>query len=256
MFTMKTSARPQHRPPSDRDTAIVQLVGDFKILRASDIRAVLFQGVNDPKACSSALLRLTERGYLDRLPRLSPGGAGGGGQQYVYQLGRRGWELCGRTGNYWKHRDGDTWGVRHTLAIAAAYVSLLEAHNAGQLPEPRFGTEPGCHRLVDGIDLRPDAYVELKQPGGEFTKLWLEIDRSTERAEKLADKCSRYWAAYKRWDTARHGDVFPLVLFVVPDMRRAQYVREVFQGGPEGSAELFDVCMAATLVETVQGLAQ
>jgi hypothetical protein len=76
---------------------------------------------------------------------------------------------------------------------------------------------------------------------------WLEIDRDTENAEVIRGKCVRYWRAYQAWP----GEVFPYVVFVVPDEPRRRELARVIAGGPIEAQELFQVCQLDTLAELI-----
>src|SRR5690348_5885297 len=124
---------------AERDRAVIALVGRFRQLSAAHIGAALFPGLVSKTPLDRCLKRLTERRYLVRLAR-PVGGDGGGSAQFVYQLGRLGWQLLGRTGAYWAPRTPN----RHALAIADCYVKLLDAERAGKLKLLRFDPEPDC----------------------------------------------------------------------------------------------------------------
>lgn len=216
-----------------RDTAILQLVGRFRLVAAEQIRALLFQAQASKTPLDRALLRLTAGGYLARLGRLV-GGFGGGSGQYVYQLGRKGWRSLGKGGAYRPLRTVDL----HTLTITECFVQLHRLENRGALTVIEYRPEPAAHLHVGGTALTPDAYVELgvHSTRTKFT-YWLEIDRDTENADVIRGKLSRYWHAYQAWD----GDVFPYVVFVVPDESRGQELGRIIAGGPEQAHAIFQV---------------
>jgi Replication-relaxation len=220
---------------SSRDKAVVSLVGAFRQLTAGHIRELAFAEVSSQTPLDRTLKRLVERKYLMRLHRLV-GGTQGGSAQYVYQLGRQGWRLLGRAGEYWAPRAVNL----HALAIADCLVKLKIVEKAGALEVASFTTEPACHVRVGGLLLTPDAFVELKLgDGGERLISWLEVDRGTEHLSTIQEKCERYWKASisGQWD-----DHFPFVLFVVPDEQRQRAVERVVRDGPSAALELFKVC--------------
>jgi hypothetical protein len=219
-----------------RDRAVVELVGRFRQLTAGQIGAVLFAGNGSQTPLDRCLKRLVERRYLARLSRLV-GGDGGGSAQYVYQLGRAGCQLVSRPGRYWPLRAVNL----HTLAIADCFVRLVEAERAGTCTILRFDPEPDVP--ANGVTLTPDALVDLGyHERGMKTSHFLEVDRATEHRETIKDKCVRYWRAYQQWD----GDVFPYVIFVVPDRERATVIRQVIASGPTEAQPLFQVFLAST----------
>lgn len=231
------------RPLSARDTAVVELVGRFRLMTAEQVRAVVFPGQASKTPFDRCMARLVAGGYLTRLARFV-GGFGGGSGQYVYQLGRAGWRSLGRTGTYRPLRVVDL----HTLTISQCFVDLHALERAGQLQVLAFQPEPGSHLQVAGVSLTPDAAVELGEPTRRLKfRYWLEVDRSTENMDTIKDKCVRYWRAYQAWDE----DVFPFVVFVVPDAMRRREIERVVAAGPDEAQTLFRVYELDTLAEVI-----
>ena len=219
---------------SPRDAQVVELVGRFRLMGAEQIREVLFFGQRSKTPLDRALKRLTDAGYLTRLGRMV-GGFGGGSGQYVYQLGRAGWRYLGKGGGYRPLRVVDY----HTLTIAECFVVLKRLERGGELSVISYEADPVSRRTVGEILLTPDAYVELGVSARRLKfSFWLEIDRDTENAETIRGKCVRYWRAFQSWG----GDVFPYVVFVVPDERRRRELERVIAGGPDEAQQLFRVC--------------
>lgn len=231
-----------------RDRAVVDLVGRFRQLTAGQIAAVLFADQVSKTPLDRCLKRLVERRYLVRLTR-PVGGDGGGSAQYVYQLGRAGWKLLGKPGEYWVRRAVNL----HTLAVADCFVALTGAERAGQCMLLAFEPEPGCHIEVGSVTLTPDAYVEVGyRERGVKLFVWLEVDRGTEHRETIKEKCVRYWRAYQQWA----GEVFPTVLFVVPDEDRLRQIEQVIAGGPDEAQALFHVGLFTTFpAAAIDGIA-
>lgn len=220
---------------SNRDRLVVEYVGRFRQLTAGHIRTFVFGEQASQTPCDRALKRLVDGKYLMRLHRLV-GGTRGGSAQYVYQLGRQGWRLLGRAGEYWAPRAVNL----HALAIADCLVKLKIAERAGALEIASYTTEPACHVKVGGLLLTPDAFVELKLGDGRGRLIsWLEVDRGTEHLSTIQEKCERYWKASisGQWDGH-----FPYVLFVVPDIQRQLSIRRLVQRGPSEAQDIFAVC--------------
>lgn len=231
------------QPLSPRDRQVVDLVRRFRLMTAEQIRSVVFGGLASKTPADRALARLMAAGYLARLARFV-GGFGGGSGCYVYQLGRAGWRLMGKGGGYRPLRVVDM----HTLTITECYVQLAALEQAGRLAVVGFTPEPASHLTVAGVPLTPDAYVELGEPVRRLKyRYWLEIDRDTENADTLRGKCVRYWKAYKAWPE----DVFPYVIFVVPDDNRRREIERVIAGGPEEARALFRVYRLDTFAEVI-----
>jgi hypothetical protein len=232
------------RALSPRDIRIVELVGRFRIMTAEQIRAVMFSTQTSKTPLDRALGRLTAGGYLARLARMV-GGLGGGSGCYVYQLGRAGWRLLGKGGGYRPFRVVDL----HTLTIAECFVALKALEQQGQLMVISYQPEPGCHRTVGTTLLTPDASVELGMIAQRLRYcFFLEIDRDTENSDTIKDKCIRYWRAYKAWD----GEVFPYVVFVVPDTARQRELERVIASGPDEAQKLFRVYEPDTFGELIR----
>jgi hypothetical protein len=228
---------------SERDRAVVELVGKFRQLLAGQIKACLFHDVASATPLDRTLKRLVERKHLSRLKRLVGGDQGGSGQ-FIYQLGRQGWRLLDRPGAYWAPQ-AVNW---HSLAIADCYVLLKQAEYRGELEVVQFVTEPACHHDIGPFLLTPDAYVEV---GSCTTKLkysyWLEVDRGTEHLNKIEEKCVRYWRAFRAWQE----EYFPTILFVVPDSARERAIVSVHDQGPVEARKLFSVCTRDHLVNLI-----
>jgi len=226
-----------------RDVQVVELVGRFRQLSADQIKAVIFPDQTSKTPLDRALLRLTTAGYLVRLGRMV-GGFGGGSGQYVYQLGRAGWRLLGKGGGYRPLRVVDL----HTLTIAECFVMLKRLERGGELVVITYEADPASRRTVGDILLTPDAHVELGVSATrQKFRFWLEIDRDTENAETIRGKCVRYWRAFQAW----HGDIFPYIVFVVPDDRRQRELERTIAGGPAEAQELFRAYQLDSLAELI-----
>lgn len=233
------------RSPSARDVRVILDVARFRQLSASQIGELHFWNRRSSTPLDRTLMRLTTSRHLARLER-PRGGVGGGSAQFVYQLGRAGWKLANKRGDYWAPRSANL----HALALADCFVRLNQAARCGAFDVLDFQPEPAAHVNVGSIRLTPDAKMRLTfgpSPDDEMA-YWLEVDRGTEHADTIEDKCVRYWKAYQQWNPHM---VFPLVLFVVPDAERARVIEKVVAGGPDEAQHLFKVCtfeeFAATL---------
>ncbi len=228
-------------PP--RDTEIVELVGRFRQLSAEHIRELLFAGQRSKTPLDRAMKRLTDAGYLVRLGRMV-GGYGGGSGQYVYQLGRTGWRYLGKGGGYRPLRVVDL----HTLTIAECFVMLKRLERGGELTVISYAADPASRQTVGDILLTPDAYTEIGVPASrQKFSFWLEIDRDTENAETIRGKCVRYWRAFQAWD----GDIFPYIVFVVPDDRRKRELERTIAAGPDEAQEMFRVYQLESFAELI-----
>lgn len=218
--------------PSSRDTAIIRHADYFKQLATSHILALAFHGAQSRTSADRVLKRLVDDKYLAKVERRrSIGGARGGSGEYVYMLGPQGWALCKREGRW--HRLAIDY---HALAIADVYVKLTQAHRAGVVELAGFTPEPECHVSVQGVELKPDIYVELARPGtGRTLRAWLEIDLGTERQARIAEKLDRYVRAFESGQV----DPFPRVVFLGHDAERAQELAWMIGRRPSDEPRLF-----------------
>lgn len=184
-----------------------------------------------------------------------------GAPGYVHALTTAGLKLIGGThGVGLRHRT--SWQpsypfLTHRLAITELYVRLAEQERAGGPRMHEFAAEANAWRSYLGpsgerLVLRPDALVRLVWGELEVSH-FVEVDKGTEtRPATIADKCQ----AYRRYElsgveTRRHG-VFPGVMFIVPDAKRAQAIGAVLVRQPADAQDLF---MVATEDEALVALA-
>lgn len=225
-----------------RDLQIVRLVSHFGQVASRHVHEIVFPENASYTPSNRALRRLTEQGWLARIDIRLVGGRQGGSGQYVYQLGRRGYYL-NNTGRYVPAK-----AVRlHTIAIVDTFVELLRLHRAGRIVIEGFSTEPDCHVVVGGVQLKPDMFVELQRPDDRL-KLWFEVDLGTEAQRQLKGKLEAYYRAWCEADDSE-WPVFPRVLWVTLDEERARELAWLIKQEPaEAQRErLFEVTTISNL---------
>lgn len=182
-----------HRMRIDRAYRVKQLVGEFTMLSTSQIKRLVFPDVTQTP-CDRVLQKLVRSGELHIVSKRYIGG------ENVYTSNKR-------------IKTVDP----HALAIADTYIACKE-----QALTYAVGADAWVK--VAGCDLRPDMYLEL---GTENTLyLFIEVDLDSEGKKKLEDKIDRYKYAY---DNAQDypGDVFPLVVWLVPDEHRKREIERL-----------------------------
>lgn len=233
----------------DRDRQLVLSVARFQQLTAGHLRSIHFPDHLSNTPLDRTLKRLVERRFLARIERRMIGGNGAGSGHYVYQLGSAGWALVGREGRYSPYRAVN----HHTLAIADAYVELLEYERKGSIEILGFHTEPDSWVRIEQVELRPDLFIEIYKPFHDITmQLWLEIDMGTERPKQIRQKLADYWHAYSH----SSADVMPratAVLFLSPDEDRAKTLRWIIEQGKEDAQKLFGAFTIGDFAELVLG---
>lgn len=228
---------------SPRDRDILRTLGIVRVAGAGQLERLHFTGVSRRQQ-RKALASLTDRQLLGRLPRVV-GGVRAGSAGYIYAIGPAGRRLL-HPGEP-RHRP---WTVgapflAHSLAVTELYVRLVLAERAGHLQHVVFTTEPAAWRPFPGPGggrrlLKPDAAVVVRL--GRFEDRWfVEVDRGTESLPTVRRKCElyrRYWASGR--EQAACG-VFPRVLWLVPDARRAHDLRQLLERWPTETRGLFMV---------------
>jgi len=212
------------------------------------------------RAARRALLRLVRLGALARLPR-PVGGVRAGSAGFVYYLGLGGQRLAHEHDWQPKRRrrrsmQPGTLFLRHVLAIAELHVLLVEADRSRRIELLELASEPSCWRSYDGahglLTLKPDSYVRLGC--GDFEdSYFLEIDRGTEGSRAIASQLVRYVAYHQSGQEQAERGVFPRVLWLAVDARRADVIGECVAELAEAERELFRVALFEQAIEVIGG---
>jgi hypothetical protein len=206
------------RSLSARDQLILEFVGKFRWALAGQVARMYFageDGVRD-RTCRDVLKRLSEAGWLYRLPRRLAGTYGGSGQ-YLYTLNLAGRRFTGQMVGERPRKPrlpSDDTPLYHALAITELAVRLEETKRAGLIGS--VGLLPEFTGLPH---MRPDALVGLLPPGGELDqarRFFVEIELSRKDSSRLDQKLSAYTDAWRRSSWRR----FPRVLLLAGSSSR------------------------------------
>src|SRR6266700_7026285 len=218
---------------SARDQLILEFVGKFRWALSGQIARTCFadeDGVRD-RTCRDVLKRLSEAGWLYRLPRRLAGTYGGSGQ-YLYTLNLAGRRLtCQLAGDRRPRKPrlpNDDSPLYHALAITELAVRLQEAKRAGLLSAVGYLPE------FTGLPhLRPDALVGLLPPSKDHDgarRYFVEIELSRKDSTRLDEKLTAYTEAWRRSSWRR----FPRVLFLAGSSSRfpadVRYISRELEG--------------------------
>lgn len=234
---------------SDRDLQLLQYTGALRLLAARQIQSLLFPDEQHAtprtaaRCCRRVLERLSQQQLLARLERRI-GGARAGSASHIYaltSLGQRVLDLDGPRRRLW---EPSGFFVDHTLAVAEFVVRLVAASRAGAFELVEWQSEPECWRDVTTLGgrlvLRPDLFVTVAV--GEYELRWfVEVDRGSEHLPTLLRKCRLYHTYYKNGTEQRDSGVFPRVLWITVDQRRAQKLKELIAADGRLRTELFRV---------------
>ncbi|MGH3427188.1 MAG: replication-relaxation family protein [Mycobacteriales bacterium] len=229
---------------SNQDYALIKSVSDLRFVTSSQLIRLHFASHPNTRAARRVLLRLTRLGVLERLPRVVGASRSGGSDAFIYRLApagqrlgmERGWQPSGRI------RRAQVPGslfIGHALQVAELHTLLVEAEYAGWIELLELAAEPGCWRSYgQRTTLKPDSYVRLGI--GDYEDSYMvEVDMGTEGSRALLRKLRQYteYAATGR-EQAECG-VFPKVLWLVPDARRAGVVEDCIARLPHSAQRLF-----------------
>lgn len=198
------------------------------------------------RACNRVLVRLAERDAIVMLSRRI-GGITPGSTSIVWQLGKGGERLLrarsGRT-NRRRYFEPTYAFMEHTLAVARTLAGLVEASRDRDFEVLEYLSEPDCWRPftspIGPTVLKPDLYVVTADAEVEAHS-FVEVDRGTEHLPTVLQKC-RVYQDY--WGTGRAQEelqLFPSVVWIVPDDRRARLIREAIERDAGLDTGLFHV---------------
>jgi len=249
---------------TDRDWLIVQTVQAVKVATGHQLERLHFDLPDDGPGSAARHRRRVLSGLVDlqvlgRLERRI-GGVRAGSAGFVYGLDVVGRRLLATRDEASRTRRPVTPGLsflQHRLAITELYVRLVEAERGGLCDLIEFVAEPDCWRSFSGrggarLLLKPDAYARVAASGYEY--LWfIEVDRAAESRPTLKAKCQRYVDYWLSGREDTRSAVFPAVLWLVPDARRADSLAGVIDQLSADSRALFKVGLFEDAVPSLSG---
>lgn len=230
---------------SKRDHAIVRDVARLNVASARQLLALHYDdSATRRRMARLDLARLVGERVLSRLDR-RVGGERAGSAGYVYAIDVAGQRIVRPD----RRRYRPPWTpqpmhLRHALAVSELYVQLRQAQHVDTRLE-RFDAEPACWRSFHGhggarLILKPDASVVITGPGYE-DRAFIEIDRATESLPRITGKAKVYISYFGSGREQATTDVFPLVVWVAPDERRAAKLIDALSPVPAEHWRLFAV---------------
>ena len=99
--------------------------------------------------------------------------------------------------------------------------------------------------------LRPDLLVELTTTDGWELRWFIEVDRGTEHLPTVVRKCQAYERYWRSGREADHHEVFPRVLWSVPDQKRADAISGAIGRTRNLTVDLFRLTTATETVKTM-----
>lgn len=203
------------------------------------------------------LASLAQQRLLTSLER-RVGGWQGGSAVTVWAATTRGQRLVTAEGEEvprrQRPREVSTTFLDHLLAITEVRTSIEEAVRQEADTEAAVALEPDCWRTVLSPSgqvqvLRPDLAVTITSPSYEDRYL-MEVDRATENPGRIIATCWRY---QEHQAQASDGDVFPLVVWLVPTDRRRHRLERAIAHSTGLLRDLFRVIRLDQLPTLIHG---
>lgn len=223
------------RQLSERDKVILNTIRKFRYLTTNQIWQLYFNDSTNQtaarRAANRTLAKLSELGLISALQRRI-GGVRAGSGSYVWSLAIAGMRLLdlddkSKTSIRKRSFEPSPCFLEHTLAIAETYIQLeLIKREHKNINIIKAEVEPNCWRSYLGESgvltyLKPDLYIETSS--GDFEDHWFfEIDLATEAPSRIMLKCRQYYRYYLNGAEQKTNGVFPLVVWIVPDKKRAE----------------------------------
>lgn len=222
-----------HDAMSAEEWAVMHDVDTMRLASALDLQTLHgLRAELHVRSFRRLLQGLHERQVLFRLER-TVGGRRAGSSGFVYGIGIAGQRLLhSSTGEPvrrpWTPRP--SW-LRHALATSHLYVVLKTAEAERRLVVERFESEPACWRQFafpggGTSELKPDAFAQLGV-GDFIDSFFVETDLATESPATIARKLDQYTAYWQSGREQEASGVFPFVLWLVTDKRRAAVIQSV-----------------------------
>lgn len=240
------------RSLSDRERSVIHTLRTVRVASAPQLERLHFTGVGRRRT-RSALASLVARDLLARLPRVI-GGTRAGSSGFVYVLGPVGQRVL--RPHLTRSRRPWTIGtpfLAHSLAVTQLLVNITEAcrETDGLASIGIFRGEPDCWRtFITGLSLKPDAEALIHQ--GPYEDRWFfEVDLGTESPATLDRKLARYVAYWRTGYEQNIVDVFPRVLWVVPDDARKGVLHDAIARTPAEARPIFAVATVSEAADRV-----
>ncbi len=208
---------------TQRDRDVCNDVYEYKVMTSRQLQQLHFP---HPRIASRRLLKLFEHQILDRFrPREGVGSA-----PYHYVLGELGAHvIAGERGVDLKRlrdrRRSDlklafSPRLRHLVEVNEFFTRLIVGCRSTEgYAVRRWWSERRCASECRDV-VRPDGLGEVACRGISIS-FFLELDRGTERGERLAEKLRAY-----EWLARINGRGGPVVAFVFPSVEREVHARQ------------------------------
>lgn len=241
---------------TDRDIRILKDLEQFRLLTTRQLQRLHFPArplgphttaQSATRGTTRVLGRLEALGAITRLNRRI-GGIKHGSALTIWQLGAAGDRfLRTRRGDAVRRRyeEPGLSFTEHLLAVANVAIALIEQANAGRFELLELDAEPACWRTFTStntgttvVTLKPDLLVVTADDKTE-THSFVEVDRGTEHLPAVLRKCRTYQRYQGTGSEQEYRGLFPAVVWIVPDWRRAKTLKQAIHDNADLDTELF-----------------
>lgn len=248
-----------------QEQAILTLLAECRMATTQQIARLMF---NDSISKRSSLRRtnrttrvLAQKQLIYALPR-KIGGWTKGSASYIWRITHRGLQDLKKHSPHISLRYRNRYyptqhHVEHTLAVTELFVQLKELERQSHVNVLTFQFEPKSwrsysNRLAEIRHLKPDAYSVVAV--GEFEdSYFFELDRSSESLHRVVNTCKKYIHYYHSGIEQHERDVFPFVVWVVPDDKRQRAIQSAINEALDQFQVLFTVITLDEFKLFIQG---
>lgn len=248
-----------------RDVAILHDLERFRLLTSSHLQRLHF-GVTPSgthatllgavRATNRVLTRIETLGVITRVSRRI-GGPNYGSSATIWQLAPAGERFLRALRGDPDRRKFQTPGaafISHTLAIGDVAVETIERSRTNGYEVLELETEPTCWRSFQSggvaLTLKPDLLLVTADTETE-THSFIEVDLGTEHLPAIRRKCDLYQRAYRDGSEERARGLFPAVVWIAVDNRRADALRVGIAADSTLDPDLFTVVVRDAALTTL-----
>ncbi|MDO4902598.1 MAG: replication-relaxation family protein [bacterium] len=234
-----------------QDVEVLNLLNRCRYATTRQLVELYFRQ-NKPKTATRRTNLLTKKlnnlGLIAHLNRRI-GGVRAGSGSYVWHITHRGIKELRKVDESVKIRLKNRYEpsqnhLKHQLFVTQIFVELNTLHLEGKILLDTFSFEPKCWRsfatLFSSLTLKPDAFAKLTV--GDFEEAYFfEADNATEHLGRIIAKCKQYIAYFNTGIEQRENEIFPLVVWLVPDDKRKLAVLNRIREDLDAYWELLEV---------------
>ena len=259
----KRKLRNYNQTLNERDKALLLTLKQCRFLQTSQVARLFFGNATTPnaalRAASRTLAKLCGMGLVQSIERRIVGERAGC-SSFVWTLKAAGIdilrlssEISSEKPAYRKQVEEPSYiFLKHSLAIAELYTYLQTKSNliTAEL-------EPSCWRgytTISGstVTLKPDLYAVTSTDG--YEDYWFfEVDMDTETPLRIMRKCEQYGRYCLTGEEQERTEVFPQVVWLVPDKKRQATLKRYIGEYLAEYAELFVVITLDSLDALIRG---